>query len=99
MGPAKPLFGLTPEQNALIEQVASVNPNTVVVLNTSLPVAMPWLGKVKAVVNMWWPGDQGGEATADILDGHASPAGRLPFTWGQKIEDYPATDRAIPNAA
>lgn len=92
----KPLFGLTPEQNALIEQVASVNPNTVVVLNTSLPVAMPWLGKVKAVVNMWWPGDQGGEATADILDGHASPAGRLPFTWGQRIEDYPATDPRHP---
>jgi beta-glucosidase len=53
-----------------------------VVLNTSLPVAMPWLEKVKAVVQMWWPGDEGGPATANILLGRANPVGRLPFTAG-----------------
>jgi beta-glucosidase len=92
----KPLFGLPGDQDALIEQVSSVNPNTVVVLNTSLPVAMPWLEHVKAVLNMWWPGDEGGEATTDILQGRISPAGRLPFTWAQRLQDYPATDLRFP---
>jgi beta-glucosidase len=92
----KPLFGLPGDQNALIEQISSINPNTVVVLNTSLPVAMPWLDKVKAVLNMWWPGDEGGEATADILQGRVSPAGRLPFTWARRLQDYPATDPRYP---
>lgn len=91
-----PLFALTDEQNQLISDVAAVNPNTVVVLNTSYPVAMPWLDKVKAVVNMWWPGDKGGEATVDVLTGRVSPAGRLPFTWARKLEDYPASDPRHP---
>jgi beta-glucosidase len=92
----KPLFAIPGDQNAMIEAIATANPNTVVVLNTSLPVAMPWLPKVKGVLNMWWPGDQGGEATADILQGRASPAGRLPFTWAKQIADYPATDPRYP---
>lgn len=92
----KPLFELPGDQNALIEQISAANPNTVVVLNTSLPVAMPWLDKVPAVLNMWWPGDQGGEATADVLQGLVSPAGRLPFTWAQRLQDYPATDPRYP---
>jgi beta-glucosidase len=92
----KPLFGLPGDQNALIEHISSINPNTIVVLNTSLPVAMPWLDKVKAVLNMGWPGDAGGEATADILQGRVSPAGRLPFTWARRPQDYPATDPRYP---
>jgi beta-glucosidase len=91
-----PLFGLPGDQNALIDAISAVNPNTIVVLNTSLPVAMPWLGKVKAVVQMWWTGDEGGMATANILTGKASPAGRLPFTWARRLTDYPATDPAFP---
>jgi len=61
-------------------------------LNVSQPIAMPWLGKVKGVLQMWWPGDEGGWATANILLGKTSPAGRLPFTWARKLTDYPATD-------
>ncbi len=91
-----PVFGIPGDQNALVEAIAARNPNTIVVLNTSLPVAMPWLSKVKGVVNMWWPGDKGGEATADILEGRASPAGRLPFTWGEALADYPTHDPAHP---
>jgi beta-glucosidase len=83
-------------QNKLIEEIAAVNPNTVVVLNVSQPVAMPWLDKVKGVVQMWWPGDEGGWATANILLGKTSPAGRLPFTWAKKLEDYPATNPKYP---
>ena len=80
------------DQNKLIEEIAAVNPNTVVVLNISQPVAMPWLSKVKGVLQMWWPGDEGGWATANVLLGKTSPAGRLPFTWAKKLTDYPATD-------
>ena len=59
-------------------------------------MASSWLSKVKAVLQMWWPGDEGGWATADILLGKTSPAGRLPFTWAQRSEDYPAADPAHP---
>jgi beta-glucosidase len=92
----KPDFALPGDQNELIEEIAAVNPNTIVVLNISQPVALPWLGKVKAIVQMWWPGDEGGWATANILMGKTSPAGRLPFTWGKRLQDYPATDPAHP---
>ncbi|MGH9586536.1 MAG: beta-glucosidase family protein [Acidobacteriaceae bacterium] len=91
-----PVFGLPGDQNKLVEDVASVNPNTIVVLNTSQPVALPWLDKVKAVLEMWWPGDEGGWSTANILLGKVSPAGRLPVTWGRRLADYPATDARHP---
>jgi beta-glucosidase len=91
-----PVFGLPGEQNKLVEEVAAVNPNTIVVLNTSQPVALPWVDKVKAVLEMWWPGDEGGWATANILAGKTSPAGRLPVTWGKSLADYPATDPKHP---
>jgi len=87
-----PVFGLPGKQNELVEEVAGVNPSTIVVLNTSQPVALPWLGKVKAVLEMWWPGDEGGWATANLLLGKTSPAGRLPVTWARRLEDYAATN-------
>jgi len=92
----QPVFGLPGEQNKLVEEVAAVNPNTIVVLNTSQPVALPWLDKAKAVLEMWWPGDEGGWATGNLLAGKTSPAGRLPVTWGKRLEDYPATDPKHP---
>lgn len=92
----RPDFKLPGEQDKLIEEIAAVNPNTIVVLNVSQPVALPWLEKVKAVVQMWWPGDEGGWATANVLLGKTSPAGRLPFTWARNLEDYPATDPKYP---
>ena len=92
----QPVFGLPGEQNRLVEDVAAVNPNTIVVLNTSQPVALPWISKVKAVLEMWWPGDEGGWSTANLLLGKVSPAGRLPVTWARRIEDYPATDPRFP---
>ena len=92
----QPVFGLPGEQNQLVEEVAAVNPNTIVVLNTSQPVALPWVDKVKAVLEMWWPGDEGGWSTANLLLGKVSPAGRLPVTWGKSLTDYPATDPKHP---
>jgi beta-glucosidase len=92
----KPDFALPGEQDKLVEEIAAVNPNTMVVLNVSQPVAMPWINKVKGVLQMWWTGDEGGWATADVLLGKTNPAGRLPFTWAKRLEDYAANDPAHP---
>ncbi|MGB6728776.1 MAG: glycoside hydrolase family 3 C-terminal domain-containing protein [Terracidiphilus sp.] len=92
----EPVFGLPGDQNKLVEEIAAVNPNTIVVLNTSQPVALPWVNKVKAVLEMWWPGDEGGWSTANILLGKSSPAGRLPVTWAKRLQDYAATDPRYP---
>ena len=92
----KPDFALPGDQDKLIEEVAAVNPNTIVVLNVSQPIALPWLDRVKGVLQMWWPGDEGGWATARLPLGKVNPAGRLPFTWGKRLEDYAATDPAHP---
>jgi beta-glucosidase len=68
-------------QDELIQDVAAVNPDTIVVLNTQGPVSMPWLSAVRSVLEMWYPGDAGGAATANVLLGRDDPAGRLPVTW------------------
>jgi beta-glucosidase len=77
-------------QDELIERVAAANPRTIVVLNTGGPVAMPWIDQVRAVVEMWYPGQEGGWATASVLLGRANPTGKLPVTFPVKIEDAPA---------
>lgn len=80
-----------PGQDNLIQQVAAVNPNTVVVLNTGAGVQMPWLGNVKGLLEMWFPGPEGGTATANVLTGKVNPSGRLPIT-------FPADNTATPFA-
>ncbi len=65
-------------QEELIEKVAAVNPRTVVVLQTGGPVEMPWLDKVSAVLEAWYPGQEAGNAIADVLFGDAEPGGRPP---------------------
>jgi beta-glucosidase len=92
----QPVFGLPGDQDKLVEEVAAANPNTLVVLNTSQPVALPWVDKVKGVLEMWWPGDEGGWSTANLLLGKVSPAGRLPVTWAKSLDDYAATDPKHP---
>ena len=73
-----PAFSLAGEQDHLIEQVAAVNPHTIVVLNTSQPVAMPWAGHGRAMLEMWWPGDEGGWATAKLLWVRSTPPAACP---------------------
>ncbi|MGA9671486.1 MAG: glycoside hydrolase family 3 C-terminal domain-containing protein [Terracidiphilus sp.] len=92
----RPVFELPGDQDKLIRDVAQANPNTIVVLNVSQPIAMSWLSQVKAVLQMWWTGDKGGPATAKLLLGKANPGGRLPFTWPRRLEDTPAADPAFP---
>lgn len=77
-------------QDQLIEQVASVNPNVVVVLNSGSPVEMPWLDKVRGVVQLWYDSQEAGNALADVLFGDASPSGKLPITFPRRLQDNPS---------
>lgn len=77
-------------QNALIEAVVAAQPNTVVVLHTGSPIAMPWLAKVPAVLNMYLGGQAVGGAAIDVLFGDVCPSGRLAETFPLRIEDTPA---------
>jgi beta-glucosidase len=92
----RPDYDLPGDQDQLIEAIAKINPNTIVVLNNAQPIALPWLNQVKAVLEMWYPGDAGGVATANILLGRNSPAGRLPFTWAERLDQYVSHDPAHP---
>ncbi len=74
-------LSLPENQDATIAAVAAANPRTVVVLETGGPVLMPWLGKVPAVLQAWYPGQKGGEAIANLLFGAVNPSGRLPMTF------------------
>jgi beta-glucosidase len=76
-------------QDALIQAVAAANPRTVVVLNNGAPILMPWADDVAAILQMWYPGQEGADATAAILSGASAPGGRLPVTFPRRIEDAP----------
>ena len=84
-----PNLSLPGRQDALIAAVAAANPHTIVVLETGTAVRMPWLPKVSAVLEAWYPGARGGEAIADVLSGRTNPSGRLPIT-------FPRDERQLP---
>jgi beta-glucosidase len=78
------------QQVELLEAVADANPNTVVVLNTGSPISVRWLHKVAALVEAWFPGQECGNAIADVLYGDVNPSGRLSQTWPVRLQDNPA---------
>ena len=78
-------------QNELIAAVAAANPRTVVVLNTGDPVVMPWVDRANAILQMWYSGQEGGAATADLLLGRANPSGKLPVTFPRHDGDAPTS--------
>lgn len=82
-------LSLPGRQDELIEAVAAVNPRTVVVLNTGSSITMPWLDSTKAVLDMWYPGQAGAEATTALLFGDAEPGGRLTQTFPRSVEKTP----------
>jgi beta-glucosidase len=82
--------GLPGRQDELVEAVAGANPKTIVVVNAGCPVDLPWADRVAAVLYAWLPGQEFGNALADVLLGEAEPGGRLPFTIAAREEDYPA---------
>ena len=78
-------LSLPAHQDDLISAVADANPSTIVVLNTGSSITMPWLNKVGAVLDMYYPGENGAEATARLLFGDVNPSGKLTQT-------FPASD-------
>jgi beta-glucosidase len=76
-------------QDAVIDAVASANPNTIVLLETGNPVSMPWRDKVQAIVQAWYPGQAGGQAIAEVLTGRVNPCGRLPITFPADLSQTP----------
>jgi beta-glucosidase len=83
-------MALPGDQDELVAAVAAVNPNTIVIVNAGSPVTMPWLDAVPAVLQLWFPGQELGDALADVLTGAAEPGGRLPLTFPARLEDTPA---------
>jgi beta-glucosidase len=84
---------LSANQDALIQAVAQANPNTVVVLSTGDPVLMSWVNNVKGILEMWYPGQEGGTSTAKLLLGLANPGGKLPISWPSSGDQTPFANR------
>jgi beta-glucosidase len=74
-------LGLPGQQEALIRAVAATGTPVVVVLVGGSAITMPWLSQVDAVLDVWYPGQEGGHAVSDVLFGRVNPAGRLPLTF------------------
>jgi beta-glucosidase len=78
-------------QDELIKAVAKVNQNTIVVINAGGPIIMTkWVAEVPAIVDMWYGGQEGGNAIADVLFGEANPSGKLPVSFVKEWKDSPA---------
>jgi len=86
-------LGLTGNQEALAEAVVAANPRTVVVEMSAGPLTVPALKeKIPALLQAWWPGEEGGHAIADVLFGDVNPAGRLPHTVYASEAQVPPVD-------
>ena len=87
-------LALPADQDKLIEAVAAVNPRTIVVLNTSAAVLMPWLNRVPSVLEAWYGGQNAGTALASILFGDVNPSGKLAHTFPASDQQGPARTTA-----
>jgi beta-glucosidase len=86
-------FELPDCQDDLIRDIAAKNPNTIVVLNSGGNIDMHrWLDSVPALLHAWYPGQEGGNALAEILFGDVNPSAKLPVTFEARKEDNPAYD-------
>jgi len=84
-------FQLPPGQDELIAKIAAVNPNTIVAVTSGGSVdASKWIDHVPALLENWYPGQEGGTALAEILFGDQNPSGRLPISWERSLKDNPS---------
>lgn len=84
---------LPKDQEEFIREIYKVNPNTIVVLVAGSSLAINWIDKhIPAIVNAWYPGEQGGTAVAEVLFGDYNPAGRLPLTYYNGLSELPPFD-------
>jgi beta-glucosidase len=86
----RPSMELPGDQNTLVEAVLAAAPNAIVVVNASAPLRLPWADRAAAIVWTFFGGQEMGHALADVLLGHADPAGRLPTTFPKQLEDTAA---------
>lgn len=84
-------LALPGRQDELVRRVAQANPKTVVVVNAGAPVLLPWAGEVAAILVAWFPGQEFGNALADVTLGISEPGGRLPTTWPSSEDGLPST--------
>jgi len=84
-------FQLPPGQDELIEQIAAVNPNTIVTITSGGSIdASKWIDHVSALLQTWYSGEEGGTALAQLIFGDADPSGRLPISWESSLKDNPS---------
>ena len=81
---------LSSADETMIEDVAAVNPHTIVVINSGGPVVMPWLSDVAGVYENWYGGQETGAATAALIFGTVDPSGKLPVTFPSSLSQVPA---------
>ncbi len=91
-----PNLSLPGNQDELVSRVSAANTHTVVVLETGGPVLMPWIGKVTAALEAWYPGIRGGEAIANVLFGGVNPSAKLPVTFPKTEADLPHPELPAP---
>jgi beta-glucosidase len=84
------LLTLGGNQDELVEAIAGANPHTVLVLKTGSAILMPWVDKVPAILETWYPGEEDGNAVAAVLFGDVNPSAKLPITFPKKLADLPA---------
>ena len=90
-GRDRPNLSLPNNQDALVSAVAAANPMTIVILKTGGAVLMPWLDQVPSVLEVWYPGEEDGNAVADLLFGGVNPSGKLPLTFPRTESEVPAS--------
>src|SRR5438128_382325 len=90
-GVDRPSLSLPLDQDGLIQAVTAATPHAAIVINSGYPVAMPWVDSSNAILQMWYRGQEGGTATAELLLGQANPSGKLPVT-------FPLSDAITPFA-
>ncbi len=84
-------FGLPTAQVELIKKILEINPNTIVVLNNANPISMEeWIENAHTILEVWYPGMEGGRAIANVLFGDVNPSGKLPWTFPKQLKDSPA---------
>jgi beta-glucosidase len=78
------------DQDELVQRVIDANPNTIVVLNTGAPVTLNWADRARALLQMWFGGQEMANALVDIINGDADPGGRLPVSFPTRLENNPS---------
>lgn len=86
-------LGLSPERMKLIQDVAAANDRTIVVLEGGGAITMgEWLPSIEALLMVWYPGQMGGHAVADLLFGDVNPSGKLPISFPESLDQLPPFD-------